>query len=118
MKWGVRKAVDTAIGTKTAGRRPSRTQKAVTKSRAFKSFSKASDKNVQRHFARQTARRERRKIPTKGVALGRSSRKFRAQYPTGKLQAKAIHHARKEARTREKAIRQMKKKDSVEAARF
>jgi hypothetical protein len=54
----------------------------------------------------------------KGIAPGRASREFRAQHPTGKLQAKAIKSARRESYAREKAIRKMRKKDSVEAARM
>jgi hypothetical protein len=86
MKWGVRKAVDTAIGTKTAGRKPS-------------------------SYKTKTP-----KAPQKGIAPGRSSREFRAQQPTRKLQASAIRSAQKESYAREKAIR--KQKDSVERARM
>jgi hypothetical protein len=58
------------------------------------------------------------RAPRQGVALGRSSREFRAQHPGAKVQARAIRGARKESYAREKAIRKMAKKDSVEAARM
>ena len=51
-----------------------------------------------------------------GIALGRSSREFRAQHPTAKIQAHAIHQARREQAQRLKTIR--KTKDTVEAARL
>jgi hypothetical protein len=101
-------------------------QRAITKSGAFKRWSKVSEANVQRHFARKSARTARKKEAArsaaaakpsqKGIAVGRSSREFRAQHPTAKLQAKAIRTARVEAKQREKAIR--KEKDSVEKARL
>jgi hypothetical protein len=78
MRWGVRKAVDTAIGTKTAGRRPSSYKKAssgnaktrkaaskeahqnnaprLTKTKAWKSWSKLAQKNVD-HYNTSKAHR-------------------------------------------------------------
>ena len=125
-KWGIRRNLSGSGGT------PSSIQKRVTKSKAYKVASKATQANVQAHYARKRARKERNetaakkawevaapRVPKgtqKGIALTRSSREFRAQNPTGKLQAKAILEARKGANLRAKAIR--KEKDSVERARL
>ena len=62
MKWGVKRAVDKSIGTKTAGRRP------VTKTAGFKRWSKISEANVQRHHARKAARTVKKKEAAKAKA--------------------------------------------------
>ena len=49
-------------------------QQRITKSAAFKRFSKASDANVQRHFARKTAKREKAKVKA-GEARSKATQK-------------------------------------------
>jgi len=76
MRWGVRKAVDTAIGTKTAGRKPSSYKKktgppAITKTKAWKGWSKVVQKNVDAHNARVSRRAAKPPMSTKKkVAIG------------------------------------------------
>lgn len=60
---------------------------------AWESWKKASNANVQSHYARKSARKER-KATQRGIGPTRSSREFRAKYPTAKLQASAIRGAR------------------------